>query len=247
MAPASFGENSANPMKIELHSYIGEGLPLRTVDVTSRIFPRAPRAGLNAYPSTAALMTHLVLHAAGAISCRAIRLVHLNDIARLSERMTGADWDELLSPGSVPNQPAWWAFPPLALTARYYACIPENVLAAAAERCQWVLKSVSRRRILSDVSLSDIWISAFPGAVWSRSLQEALTYAVHRVLPSAAHRSLRPVIAVAQPDASQVMPGTPGKSWTDLSQGRRILRWLTSRAPRPETLGPVRGALAQWR
>ena len=247
VAPAPFGENSANPMKIELHSYIGEDLPQRTVDVTSRISPRAPRAGLNAYPSTAALMTHLVLHAAGAISCRAVRLVHLNDIARLSERMTGADWDELLSQGSVSNQPAWWAFPPLALTARYYACIPENVLAAAAERCQWVLKSVSRRRVLSDVSHSHIWISAFPGAVWSRSLPEMLAYAARRVLPSAAYRSLRPVMAVAQVDANQAKLGAPGKAWTDLSQGRRILRWLTSRAPRPETLGPVRGALAQWR
>lgn len=246
-APASFGENAANPIKIELHTHIGERLPLRAVDVSSRIFPRSPHAGLNAYPSTAALMTHLLIHAAGSMACRAIRLIQLHDIAKLSERMTVADWDELLSPQSDPHQAAWWAFPPLALTARYYACVPENVLAAAAERCQWVLRAVSRRRNLSDVSLSRLWIPAFPGVEWSRSLPEALTYALRRILPDAKQRALRPMLAVAQPDAQQANLAIPRSGWTDLSQSQRILRWLISRPPRPETLGPVRGALAQWR
>jgi hypothetical protein len=246
-ATASFGENSANPIKIELHSRIGESLPLRTVDISHRIFPRSPHAGLNTYPSKAALMTHLVLHAAGSMAFRAVRLVHLHDIAKLSERMTDADWDELLSHDKVVESPAWWAFPPLALTARYYACIPENVLAAAAERCQWVLRAASRRRGLSDVSLSRMWIPALPGIEWSRSLQEALTYTARRILPDATQRSLRPVLAVAQPEAQQTNPVISDSSWTDLSQGRRMLRWLLSRPPRPETLGPVRGALAQCR
>jgi len=243
--PASFGENSANPIKIELHSRIGESLPLRTVDASSRIFPRSPHAGLNAYPSAAALMIHLVLHAAGSMAFRVIRLVQLHDIAKLCERMTEADWDEFLSQES--GSPAWWAYPPLALTARYYACVPETVLAAAAERCQWVLRAASRRRNLSDVSLSRMWIPAFPGVEWSRSLPEALTYAVRRVAPGATRRSLRPMLAVEQPEAQQSTPAIPRSDWTDLSQGQRMLRWLLSRPPRPETLGPVRGALAQWR
>jgi hypothetical protein len=192
-------------------------------------------------------MTHLVVHAAGSMAFRVLRLVQLHDIAKLSERMTAADWDELLSPESALDPTAWWAFPPLALTARYYACVPEKVLAAAAERCQWVLRAALRRRNLSDVSLSRMWIPAFPGIEWSRSLSEALTYAVRRILPDAKQRSLRPMLAVAQPEAEQANLAIPGSAWTDLSQGQRMLRWLLSRPPRPETLGPIRGALAQWR
>jgi hypothetical protein len=214
--PAPFGEHSANPIKIEVHCCIGESLPLRTVDVSSRIFPKSPRPGLNAYPSKAALMTHLLLHAAGSMTSRTVRLINLHDIAKLSECMTAGDWEELLLRERPLGETLWWAFPPLVLTTSYYGCVPDNVLSAAAASCQWVLRAASRGRKLSDVSLSHMWIPAFPGIEWSRSPRDALMYAARRVMPSAAARAPRP------------------------------LRWLTSRPPRPESLAPVRGALAQW-
>jgi hypothetical protein len=214
--PAPFGEHSANPIKIEVHCCIDEGLPLRTVDVSSRIFPKSPRPGLNAYPSKAALMTHLLLHAAASMTSRTVRLINLHDIAKLSECMTEGDWEELLLRERPLGETLWWAFPPLVLTTSYYGCVPDNVLSAAAASCQWVLRAASRGRKLSDVSLSHMWIPAFPGIEWSRSPRDALMYAARRFMPSAAARAPRP------------------------------LRWLTSRPPRPESLAPVRGALAQW-
>jgi hypothetical protein len=252
--PGAFGENSSNPIKIELHTHIGENLPLRTVDISPRIFPRRPHPGLNSYPSKAALMTHLLLHAAGSMAFRAIRLINLHDISQLSDRMTDEDWDELLTQERTLDQTVWWAFPPLALTTRYYGCVPEHVLEAASTRCQWVLKAACSRRNLSDVSLSHIWISAFPGLEWARSLNEAVKYAARRIVPSVETRSLRPETVIAQPDTKEMNAMQPGaaqlevaaSSWAQLSQSRRLLRWLTSRPPRPETLGPVRGALAQW-
>jgi hypothetical protein len=244
--PAPFGEHSANPIKIEVHCCIGENLPLRTVDVSSRIFPKVPRPGLNAYPSKAALMTHLLLHAAGSMTARAVRLINLHDIAKLSGCMTDGDWEQFLQQDGPLGETLWWAFPPLALTSSYYGCVPDNVLSAAAASCQWVLRAASRRNKLSDVSLSHMWIPAFPGIEWSRSPREALVYAARRVMPSAAARALRPMLAVMQPEAKHLQLADSGSSWTNLSQSRRILRWLTSRPPRPESLAPVRGALAQW-
>jgi hypothetical protein len=236
--PAVFGENSANGMKIELHSYIREPLPLRMVDVTNCIFPRQPQPGMNAYPSNAALMTHLLLHAAGAMAFRAIRALNLIDIARLSARMTDQDWDEVFSQEAHLGQTLWWAFPPLALTARYYPGIPDRVLTAMSVRCPWLLKQACRRRTLSDVSLSHLWITAFPGIEWARSPREMLTYVLQRVAPSAELKSQRKLLPNIQAFASE----TP---WARMSQSRRIANWLTSRPARAESLRPVRTALAQ--
>src|SRR6185437_15912947 len=109
---ASIGEHEQNYLKIELHTRIAEILPLRITDVTDSVYPRTPHAGLNVYPSTAALMTHLLIHAAGAMAYRALRLLHLHDIALVAARMTGSDWDELAKRDGTAHKP-WWALPPL--------------------------------------------------------------------------------------------------------------------------------------
>lgn len=238
IAPTAFGENSTNGMKIELHSHIREVLPLRAADVTALVFPRQPHVGLNDYPSRAALMIHLLLHAAGAMAVRALRLINLNDISRLSASMSSRDWDELLARDGTLDQTLWWSFPPLAMTAHYYGSIPERVVTAMSLRCHWWLKQTCRRRTLSDVSLSHLWVTAFPGIEWARSPREMLAYIVRRVAPDAQVRSLRKVLATTEPAAAQSM-------WAHLSQSRRLLRWLTSRPARPESLRPIRMALAQ--
>jgi hypothetical protein len=232
-AANAFGESSAYGMKIELHSQILEVLPLRAADVTALVFPREPRAGLNYYPSRAALMTHLLLHAAGAMSLRALRLLHLNDISRLSASMSSRDWSEFL------EQDSWWSFPPLAMTARYYGgSIPGHVLIATSRRCRWLLKQTCSRRTLSDVSLSYLWVTAFPGIEWAGSPGEMLMYMMQRISPSAEVRSLRKAMAKTEPAVAH-------STWAQLSQGRRVLRWLTSRPTRPEALRPVQMALTQ--
>jgi hypothetical protein len=237
-AANAFGENSAYAMKIELHSRIRELLPVCAADVTALIFPRQPHPGLNGYPSLAALMTHLLLHAAGAMASRVMRLLHMNDIARLSASMSSQDWNEFLAQGSVLGETFWWSFPPLAMTARYYDSIPEHVIKEMSRRCRWLLKWTCGRRTLSDVSLSYLWVTAFPGIEWAGSPGEMLTYMKRRIAPGTEVRSYRRVQAKVEPAAAH-------STWSQMSQRRRMLRWLTSRPTRFESLRPIQMALAQ--
>jgi hypothetical protein len=232
------GEHTDNYLKIELHARIAEKLPLRITDVTDSVYPRTPHPGLNAYPSNAALMIHLLIHAAGSMAARSLRLVHLHDIALVSSRMAGSDWDELLKQGHNTNK-RWWALPPLQLTSRYYLnAVPTDVLAALADHCPWTLRQVVRHRRISDVSLSYPWIEAFPGIAWSRSGAEVVEYLGARIWPNKELRRLRAKLVDTEAAASETQ-------WGRLSQSRRMFRWLTSRPLRVDTLHAVRMALAQ--
>jgi hypothetical protein len=234
-AVGDLGEHSNNDVKIELHERICERLPWRLTDVTECVFPTQARPGVNAYPSTASLMIHLLLHAAGAMAFQALRLLHLHDLARLSLRMTEADWEQVLAQRRRGG--LWWAFPPLNLAARYFSsCIPSSVLAALADDCPLVLNRVSRRKTLYDVSYSYPCVDAFPGVEWSQSIREVLEYAVNRVRPGAGQIALREHSAKSDAWASE-------NQWARLSQGRRIVRWVTSRPPRAVTMHAVSAAL----
>jgi Uncharacterised nucleotidyltransferase len=236
--PAALGEHSNNGIKIELHERICEKLPLRITDVSEHVFPPQPQSGLNAYPSKASLMIHLLLHAAGAMAFQSLRLLQLHDLARLSSHLTQEDWEAVLEAGERGERP-WWAFPPLNLTSRYFpSTIPTAVLSALADDCPYLLKRFARHRTLCDVSYSRLWVDAFPGMAWSQSLREVLVYVATRVRPSANHIALREHTAKAEAWANR-------GQWSRLSQGRRILQWITSRPTRPVTMHAVRAALAQ--
>ena len=235
---AGMGEHAENYLKVELHARIAEKLPLRITDVTDSVYPRTPQPGLNAYPSKAALMIHLLIHAAGSMAFRSLRLLHLHDIALVSLRMAGSDWDELMKQGQNRDR-RWWALPPLQLTARYYPeAVPTDVLAALANHCPWTLRHVVRHRRLSDVSLSYPWIEVFPGIGWSRSLSEIAEYIGGRIWPDKESRRQRDLRVETDFVASETQ-------WCRLSQGQRLLRWMTSKPLRVETLHAVRMALAQ--
>jgi hypothetical protein len=164
-----------------------------------------------------------------------LRLLHLHDLARLSSRMSEADWDQVLAQRRRGG--LWWAFPPLHLASRYFSsCIPSGVLAALADDCPFVLNRVSRRKTLYDVSCSYPCVDAFPGVEWSQSIREVLEYAVNRMRPSAEQIALRAHSAKSDAWASQ-------SQWARLSQGRRIVRWVTSRPPRAVTMHAVSAAL----
>ncbi|MDP9012467.1 MAG: nucleotidyltransferase family protein [Pseudomonadota bacterium] len=237
-AADDLGEHKDNDVKIELHERICEKLPWRITDVTDCVFPAEARPGVNAYPSMASLMIHLLLHAAGAMAFRELRLLHLHDLAQLSSRMTEADWDEVLAQRNH-GAGLWWAFPPLNLASRYFPSkIPGRVLAALAGECPFVLRAVSARKTLYEVSFSYPCVDAFPGIEWAQSICELLEYTVSRVRPSAAHVAHRVYTAKSQVWASQ-------SQWAHLSQGRRIVRWVTSRPPRAVTTHAVSAAL-RW-
>jgi hypothetical protein len=235
-AVAGLGEHSNNYVKIELHERICERLPWRITDVTDCMFPMQAQPGLNAYPSTASLMIHLLLHAAGSMAFQSLRLLQLHDLAQLSSRMTEADWDQVLAQRKRGGR-LWWAYPPLNLAARYFSSrIPQRVLAALAEDCPYLLDLVSKRRTLYEVSYSYPCVDAFPGVEWAQSLRELFEYALNRVRPSAEHIALRGHSAKSDAWASQ-------SQWAHLSQGRRIVRWMTSRPPRAVTMHAVNAAL----
>jgi hypothetical protein len=88
------------------------------------------------------------------------------------------------------------------------------------------------------MSLSSLHIEAFPGIEWSQSVSEAAHFVVSRVFPTREVLRLRTQVTSTRISASATR-------WQQLSQGRRILRWLAARQPRAETLYPVRLALSQ--
>jgi hypothetical protein len=133
----------------------------------------------------------------------------------------------------------WWAYPPLQLTSRYYeAAVPASVLAASKDACRFVLRAWGAKKSLVDVSYSYLWVKAFPGIEWSRSIGELLGFAANRVRPNARQLDQRKHDAVSQNWAKQA-------DWSSLSQGRRMLRWLTSRQTRPVTMHAITAAFAQ--
>ncbi|TCI10212.1 hypothetical protein EZM97_15005 [Dyella soli] len=232
---AGLGDHRDTPVNIELHTHIQERLPISTVEITGRIFPREPRPGINAYPSNGALMSHLLLHAAGNICGRSLRLLHLNDIARLSARMQASDWNVLWCEHAV--DPPWWALPPLLLVARYYRqAIPDAVLDRLRTDCPVLLRTCSRHQTLTQVSLSGLLLQALPGIEWSRSMREAGRYIRHRLRPTAEANQERA-------DMLRTQLWLQGQDWVARPQGRRILTWLTRPVPRMDMLYAVRAAL----
>jgi hypothetical protein len=233
---ATLGEHSDHGIKVELHTRICEKLPWHITDITELIFPASPQPGLNGYRCLPSLMAHLLLHAAGGVARRTLRLLQLHDLALLCVRMSHEDWLELLAVHAN-GVGAWWALPPLVLTDRYYGhAIPEHVLADLAPLCHRLLRRASRYQRLSDVSHSRLWIDAFPGLEWSRSVREMLEYILSRVRPSEDTLAFRE-------DTARTAGWADGSQWSRLPQYRRVLRWLTSRPTRPPTMHAVRAAL----
>jgi hypothetical protein len=232
------GEQPGNNIKIELHWRICEKLPVCMTDISDLVFSTRPQPGLNAYPSRAALMLHLIQHAAGGMVVRTLRLLQLHDLALLARRMSGEDWKEVLRHGNEACGP-WWALPPLRLVTRYYpGAIPSGVLTALTRGCPSSLRRVTERQSLTDVSLSSIWVQALPGIEWSQSIVERVKYIAGRVRPSAETLTARKGDADSGAWATQ-------SQWDHLPQRARIMRWIISRPTRPATMYVIRAALAQ--
>jgi hypothetical protein len=179
-------------------------------------------------------MSHLLLHAAGNMCGRSLRLLHLHDIALLAARMAANDW-AVLRDGDA--EPPWWALPPLQLVARHYPnAIPAAVLTRLERDCPLLLRTVSRRQSLTQVSCSELWLHAFAGIEWSRSAREAGRYLRNRISPSQEARKERA-------DMVRTQLWLQGQSWVVSPHRRRVLTWLTRPVPRMDTLYVVRAAL----
>jgi hypothetical protein len=182
-------------------------------------------------------MAHLLLHAAGAIAQRTLRLVQLHDLALLSARMSAHDWAELTGP-IAQQYGLWWALAPMMLVERYYEPFPAEVMAHSAAHCHWPLRRSSRKKLLWEVSFSNLRRSAFPGIEWSRSALEVLMYAAQRtgLTTQVLRRSLLPGTV-----RGGGVDGVAGRGGHILPEGG----WIALRPARPATLLAVRQALTQ--
>jgi hypothetical protein len=233
-----FGEHADNPIKIELHTTIRERLPVAETDITGLIAPLEPQPGLNGYRSPVYLMMHLLLHAASNMRARALRLIQLHDIARLSSRFASDDWQELLA-ARPSGRSIWWAAPPLRMAVRDCgAVVPAAILRALEKDCPLPLRRIASRQSLADISWSNIQVHAFPGVEWSRTPVEAMRFMFMRIWPNGETRAELRHFAEHEQGRSTI-------SWYGVSQRRRILRWVFSRPPRVQTLRVVQAALEQ--
>lgn len=232
----AFGEHEHAPIKIEVHTHLSERFAAAAPDISEQVLAGALAAGLNTYPSQIALMTHLLLHAAGNTVGRNLRLIQLHDIALLARRLRASEWQQLVQL-RVSGRPIWWALPALRLVQRYYeGCVPDDVLTELSIDCPRALKRVSQRQCLSDVSYSRLAHEAFPGLAWTASLAEKLECIRARIKPDEDQRSMT--------EAAKAEPWAAGSRWSRRSHVGRILTRAFSREPRPQAMYIVNAAMA---
>lgn len=230
----SFGEHRDHPLKVEVHTRVYEALLVREIDITQQLWPAVPRMGVNPYASSAALLRHVMLHAASSLRANAARFIQIYDTALLAARLGDNDWAELLGGD---DERSWWMFPPLALASRYVAgSVPAEVLAQARARCpRWLRQQYSRRELHS-VSWCNLRIAALPGVEWSRTPGDLFRFARSRLLPNLVERTELADTAVSQPLLMRV-------PWYGISHTERIVRWLFTRPPRVQTITSVSAAM----
>jgi hypothetical protein len=233
--PNLFGEHVDNSFRIELHLKIAEPLPISPVDITARVWPGDAQPGANPYAGNDALFCHVMLHATGGMRTNTLRFMQLIDLARLAPRLSREEWSRLTASSN-----AWWMYPVLRMVASHFPdVIPAEVLAATRDACPALLLRRCARHNLARVSWTNLSIPALPGYEWSRSPLELVRYARSRVLPE---RQALEEIA----DAFNHQPALQRVPWYNQSHARRILRWITSRPPRVQTLSTVLAGQA-WR
>ena len=231
-----FGEHIENPIKIELHTRIAEQLPARETDITALVFPRDAAPGLNPYPSTAALMRHLLLHAAGNMRARSLRFIQLHDIAVLATQMHVEHWKELLQT-QAGGQSVWWAFAPLELTARYFPkAIARDLLDSTASACPRLLRKATCRHTSRGCFVGK---APYPGLSRHRMVALASRSAgvhgqSHRARP---RKALDPATCRKPVALRSIGPVVRPVAWPP------HLRWIFSNPPRVQAIYPIRVAL----
>jgi len=231
--PPRLSEHRDNGITIELHTTISHAMPMRLVDITATLWPKHPRLGRNHYGSLAALMGHLLMHAAVNMQVRTVRMIQLHDMALLAPQISVADWSSLLTPADGSAAP-WWAMPPLQLLRRYYPdALPAATIDRVAAACPALLRAAARRQKLADVSVSNPRRALFPALLWAGSMPEACRFMSRRIRHGSRALRGRPGL----PEASEIQP------WIVRSHRRRALD-VFLRRPRPETVMMLTAALA---
>lgn len=226
------GEHADSLISIDVHAQVCQPMPVTPVDITTELWPDTKVVGANPYRSRAALMLHLLMHAAVNMQWRALRMIQLHDIALLARELSAQDWQALESRRELP---CWW-YPPLALLQRYYPqSIPISLIDAARAATTPLLRAWSPRLRISDVSLSNPGRSVIRALSWCGSVGEAVRYAGRTLRLGAKVLSG----GVRDRNTSRVLAPwiTPSRRWS-------MFQVLLHR-PRPETLMMVESVLAE--
>lgn len=236
----AFGEHEANPTKIELHTAVREPLPVQEIDITATLLAPEARPGVHGYASPAALMRHLLLHTAGNLCNRCVRLIQLHDIAALGARLDTADWQAALAPASD-GRAAWWAVAPLRLAQRHFPAtlpaLPEALLAPAVAACPRALQRAVAQRPLAAWSLSHLGTPMLPGLAWAHSPGEALCFAWRRLQPTREQQAV-------QQQSVRREHSLAGSAWMHQARWRKALSFLRGAPPRVQTMYNLHRALA---
>jgi len=107
----------------------------------------------------------------------------------------------------------------------------------ARDACRPWLRRAQRSVTLTQVSWSNLHISAFPGIAWSGSPGEALRFVRSRVFPD------RGAIEELE-DARRAMPTLDRIPWYGDKHLKRIARWIFSRPPRVQTMNSLMAVVA---
>ena len=144
-------------------------------------------------PNAAMLLHHVCAHATSDWLIQRGRLMQIDDIRRVAERMTAADWEGLLT--AVPAHAARFVYPALAFTRQYYPplAVPDPILRQLRGQCPpallaWVDATtlaeasesnphdrsgigldLARRLALSRVDEARFWLRSFFPRRWNLS------------------------------------------------------------------------------
>jgi len=234
--PQNFGEHRDHPVRIELHPRIYETLPAGTVDITRRLWPAAAPPGEGPYASRAALLAHLLVHAAGSMRLHVMRAMHLCDIARVARSLCGEEWDTLTRWGfSSAGRDGGWMYPPLvSAECLLPGSVPPEALAVLRRHCSPWLRRRMERDSIYRVSWSNPKIPALPGLEWCRSPRDVLRLVRNRLWSDG---------TVTKPRDAE--PHLLHFAWYDMSRAERLVRWVFTRPARTHTLYVVDAALQQ--
>jgi len=236
--PMPLGEDPTSPVQIDLHTHIAERLPHRLSDISDLILTGAAKPGLNVYPSSAALMIHLLAHAAGSMVQRELRLVQLVDLVRVSRLMTSGDWEQILQYDG-PRHRLWWASAPLITASRSFPhWAPPTEMKGLSEGCPRRLQRSLRRRSVAEMSYSRLRHDPFPGIAWTHSRREALAYVLARTLHARAQLAQTRLLVETE-------AWKPTNSDASRSQLSRLLHGMISRPLRLAATRVVRAALEE--
>ena len=230
--PHNFGEHRDHPVRIELHPRVYETLPVSVVDITRRLWPAAPHAGENPYASKAALLAHLLVHAAGSMRLHVMRAMHLCDIARVARSLDEREWETLTR---CATRDGWWMYPPLvSAECLLPGSVPATALQGLRRHCPPWLRRRMERNSIYRLSWSNPKIPAIPGLEWCRSPREVMRLVRNRLWSDG---------TVTKPAAAE--PHLLHYAWYDMSRAERLVRWVFTRPARTHTMYVVNAALEQ--